>query len=116
MSTSTHGRAGMVPELTLGWRLRMARETTGMGLREFAAEIGVAPDTLTSAEKDRRKVRSITINAYALATGVDRQWLETGIAPDDTDPDGGQAGATPTIRYVPSAQAISGTPLGLVAA
>ena len=78
-----------VPDLTLGWRLRMARETTGMGLREFAERIGVAPDTLTSAEKDRRKVRTITINAYALATGVDRSWLETGITSSDSNhPDG----------------------------
>lgn len=61
-----------------------------MGLREFAEQIGVAPDTCTSAEKDRRRVRPITINAYALATGVDRHWLETGeIRPDD-GPDGGE--------------------------
>lgn len=78
---------GHIPELTLGWRLRMARETTGMGLREFADHIGVAPDTLTSAEKDRRKVRPITINAYAMATGVDRDWLETGAGlPDGPGP------------------------------
>lgn len=76
MTTDPGG--GLIPELTLGWRLRMARETTSMGLREFADHIGVSPDTLTSAEKDRRKVRSITINAYALATGVSRKWLETG--------------------------------------
>lgn len=76
MTTEPGGR--LIPELTLGWRLRMARESTGMGLREFAEHIGVSPDTLTSAEKDRRKVRGITINAYALASGVDRSWLETG--------------------------------------
>lgn len=67
----------------------MARETTGMGLREFAEHIGVSPDTLTSAERDRRKVRSITINAYALASGVDRYWLETGETPAGPEPDGG---------------------------
>lgn len=86
---TVHADTGLIPELTLGWRLRMARELTGMGLREFAAHIGVAPDTLTSAEKDRRKVRPITINAYALATGVDREWLETGKTPDQPEPDGG---------------------------
>lgn len=77
MSQVPH-QGGRIPPLTLGWRLRMARESTGKGLREFADELGVSPDTLTSAEKDRRKVRQITINAYALATGVDRHWLETG--------------------------------------
>ena len=62
-----------------------------MGVREFADQIGVSPDTLTSAEKDRRKVRAITINAYALATGVDRKWLETGEAPaGPRGPDGGE--------------------------
>lgn len=89
--TSTQKHQGVIPEVTLGWRLRMARETTGMGLREFAEHIGVAPDTLTSAEKDRRKVRAITINAYALATGVDREWLETGKVP--VDGGGGPDGA-----------------------
>ena len=70
----------------------MARETTGMGLREFAEHIGVSADTCTSAEHDRRKVRPITINAYAMATGVDRDWLRTGVASDDapTPPDGGE--------------------------
>ena len=66
----------------------MARELTGMGLREFATEIGVSPDTLTSAEKDRRKVRTITFNAYALATGVPVEWLQTGAEPTDRN-DGG---------------------------
>jgi DNA-binding XRE family transcriptional regulator len=66
----------------------MARETTGMGLRDFAEHIGVSPDTLTSAEKDRRKVRPITIRAYALATGVNRAWLETGEGTPPTTPQG----------------------------
>lgn len=89
---STSPETGFVPALTLGWRLRMAREATGMGLREFAAHIGVAPDTLTSAEKDRRKVRPITINAYALASGVDRHWLEHGTSAPGGGP-GGSGGA-----------------------
>ena len=113
MSASTHGKAGTIPELTLGWRLRMARETTGMGLREFAAAIGVAPDTLTSAEKDRRKVGPITINAYALATGVDREWLETGVSAPDSDPNGG---GSVTLGYVTDARRFSRTPTRLVAA
>lgn len=75
-----------IPPLTLGWRLRMAREATGMGLREFAAHIGVSPDTLTAAEHDTRKVRKITLNAYVLATGVDREWLETGEGSPDGPP------------------------------
>lgn len=81
---------GKIPPLTLGWRLRMAREDAGLGLREFAERIGVSTDTLTSAEKDRRKVRPITINAYAMATGVSKKWLQTGEAETvGPNPDGG---------------------------
>ena len=87
---TTSPDSGRIPELTLGWRLRMARETTGMGLREFAAHIGVTPDTLTSAERDRRKVRPITINAYALATGVNREWLEAGTSTTPTPSNDGE--------------------------
>ena len=89
---TTSPEPGFVPELTLGWRLRMARESTGLGLREFAEQIGVSADTCTSAERDRRKVRPITLNAYALATGVSREWLETGRTPVQPKPDGGPGG------------------------
>lgn len=81
---SIQADGGVIPALTLGWRLRMARELTGMGVREFAEAIGVTADTITSAEHDRRKVRPITINAYALASGVDREWLLTGEAETST--------------------------------
>lgn len=104
---STSPDVGFIPDLTLGWRLRMAREATGMGLREFAAHIGVAPDTCTSAEKDKRKVRPITINAYALASGVDRQWLETGVARAD-GPDGGPAGQESSHKVVTAVRRVAG--------
>lgn len=89
---TTTPNQGLIPEVTLGWRLRMAREMTGMGLVEFAEHIGVSADTCTSAEHDRRKVRSITINAYAMASGVDREWLRTGVRSDSgpTPPDDGE--------------------------
>lgn len=87
MSTSPLHR---IPEFTLGDRLRKARELTGLGVREFAAEIGVSHGTITNAESDRRTVRPITIKAYAMRTGVPVEWLETGIAPTQPTPDGGK--------------------------
>lgn len=105
---TTSPNTGLIPELTLGWRLRMARETTGMGLREFAAHIGVTPDTLTSAEKDRRKVRPITINAYALATGVSREWLETG-EPTTTPPPPGDEARDAALRKLTASKRARGT-------
>ena len=83
---STQTTAGTVPEWTLGDRLRKARAITGMTTREFAERIGVSHGTITNAEGDKRAVRPITIKAWALATGVDAHWLETGnpqISPDD---------------------------------
>ena len=55
-----------IPEFTLGDRLRKARELTGLSVRRFAEEIGVSHGTITNAEGDRRAVRPITINAYAM--------------------------------------------------
>lgn len=79
MSTSLH--EGFVPAFTVGDRLRKARELTGMGAPAFAKEIGVSHKTINNAESDRHTVRKIVMNAYALATGVSVEWLETGIAP-----------------------------------
>lgn len=80
---------GQVPVFTQGDRLRKARETTGKGVREFALLIGVSHQTITNAEHEHRNVRPITMNAWAMATGVSIQWLKTGIAPD---PNGGAEG------------------------
>ena len=96
---TTSPEPGLIPQLTLGWRLRMARATTGLSTRDFAERIGVSHGTITNAENDKRSVRPITLNAYALATGVDRTWLETGVVTGDT-PDGTEM--HDTHRYRPS--------------
>jgi len=83
---------GIVPEFTQGDRFRKARELTGLGQREFAAELGVSQQTVTNAEKGHTKVRRITLNAWSLATGVAREWLETGIAPAPQGDGGNQSG------------------------
>ena len=85
---STQTTAGTVPEWTLGDRLRKARAITGMTTREFAERIGVSHGTITNAEGDKRAVRPITIKAWALATGVDAHWLETGVVAGDGGPEG----------------------------
>ena len=62
----------------MGDRLQKAREVTGLNTREFADAIGVSQKTVTDAENDRRQPRRIMLNAWSLATGVPREWLETG--------------------------------------
>lgn len=75
---STHERYELVPEWSLGDRLRKARTLTGMTVAEFAKHIGVSDGTINSAEGDKRAVRRITLMAWASATNVSLKWLETG--------------------------------------
>lgn len=81
-------RAAVVPVWTVGDRLRKARSLTGLTSRAFAERIGVSHGTVTNAENDKVTVRTITLNAWALATGVSVQWLQTGVGSADTWPSG----------------------------
>lgn len=90
LDTMTHDVAGVIPQFTRGDRLRKARNLTGLSTRDFAEKIGVSQKTVTDAENDHRAViRKILLNAWALATGVPADWLETGNAPARPEPDGG---------------------------
>lgn len=75
MTTQTNE---VVPEWTVGDRLRKARQVTGLTTREFAERIGVSQKTITSAENDVHAVRKITFLAWSMATGVPVEWLQTG--------------------------------------
>jgi transcriptional regulator with XRE-family HTH domain len=81
---TTQPEGGLVPVWTMGDRLRKARAMAGLNTRDFAVKIGISHGSITNAENDRVTVRPITLNAWALATGVSREWLETG----DGSPDG----------------------------
>lgn len=78
-----------IPQITQGDRMRKARELTGMSQHEFADELGVSAKTVWSAEAGEHGVRQITLNAWALATGVPIEWMKTGIVPTWDDGDDG---------------------------
>lgn len=83
---STQTTAGVVLEFTLQDRLRKAREHAGLDQQQLADRMGVSRGTVGNSEGGHVKVRPITIRAWAMATGVDPHWLETGevpISPDD---------------------------------
>lgn len=80
---------GVIPQFTVGDRLRKARELTGMDRNEFADRIGVSRNTIGNYESERVAPRRIVLNAWALATGVPLAWLQTGETPRPVDPDGG---------------------------
>ena len=92
MSTAAHTN---IPELTLGWRLQMA--LGDMGVKEMADELGVNRATIGRWMHDKGAApKRAYLLQWALITGVDATWLETGETPSDGGPNGGLA---VTSRY-----------------
>ena len=85
MSTATAGPR--VPDLTLGWRLKMA---LGEHKAEWIADqLGVGRQTVSRWMSDRGAApRRAYLMQWALLTGVDVDWLTTGRA-QTRPPDGG---------------------------
>lgn len=77
-----------IPALTLGWRLKMA--LGDMKRDEMAGHLGVDPATISRwmGDKGSRPKRAY-LAQWALVTAVPLEWLESGAAPTQTDPDGG---------------------------
>lgn len=74
---------GVIPEWTLGDRLRKAREMTGLDQARFAALIGVSRRGVSAAESgESKQPRKLLLKAWSHYTGVSLQWLETGEAPN----------------------------------
>lgn len=91
---SVQSAAGIIPTFTIYDRLRKAREVSGLDQAALADAIGVTRASVSAYETGRvAKPRKIVLNAWALATGVPVQWLETGVAPVPGD-DGAPAGGT----------------------
>ena len=87
--TTAYG-AGDIPEIMLRHRLRIAREHIGLEQGELAERMGVSRNTISAAEKGKNEPRRVVITAWAMACGVNADWLRTGESPHpDDDPDGG---------------------------
>lgn len=70
--------AGVIPQWTVGDRLRKARELTGLERGDFAGEIGISRNTVTNYEHDKVEHRVVVLRSWALRCGVSQHWLETG--------------------------------------
>ena len=85
MTAQQHER---VPELTLGWRLKMA--LGDMKRDDMAEALGVNPATVSRwmADRGAQPKRAYLIQ-WALITGTSQEWLLHGVIPDagpDDDP------------------------------
>lgn len=77
-----------VPEVTLGWRMKMALGHADMTVQEMADETGMSRQQLSrylngKGESPRRAI----LVTWALRTGVPLEWLAEGIVSDG--PNGG---------------------------
>jgi len=91
MTIATHD-ARRYPAFTIGDRLRKARTLLGpdMDVARFADLIGVGKNTITNYELERtapERMKPLVLAAWALATGVDLEWLKTGSVPSNKRPD-----------------------------
>jgi len=82
-------------------RLTKAIRYSGKSTQQMADELGVHRNTITNYTSGRKSPDRRTILAWAVATGVPVEWLETGKgAGDPGDPDGG--GAVPADGAAPA--------------
>lgn len=86
--------AGVVPDWQLQHRLKRAREHAQMEQGDLAEAIGTSRTTIGNAERGTHTPRRSLVMAWAMATGVNLQWLETGTAPSP-DGDGASGEYTP---------------------
>lgn len=108
---------GIVPRLTLGQRLRVAREHLGVEQQELAEIMGTSRQTVSAVERGINHPRQLLVRAWSMATGVSLHWIETG--QDETpSPDGDGAGLPVSRLRESNPRPIhyESTPFSLVAA
>jgi transcriptional regulator with XRE-family HTH domain len=76
-----------IPRWTRGDRLRKARLVAGVSPEEMADLLEVTDRTIRNYEQDRTPIKRPAVAAWALRTGIDREWLWNGIEPDDDGSD-----------------------------
>lgn len=77
-------RSGLIPEIPRPLRLEIARRHIGASQARMGDLLGVSTNTIQRAERGE-VVRKSTILAWAMVTGVDLHWLETGTSPSPED-------------------------------
>ena len=95
-SDSMGGRR-LVPQFTIGDRLKKAREVSGYTQAQFGNVIGLTRGVIANLETETTPVKKPIVVAWAFATGVDIDWLLTGEDKNPTEPDGPDGGLLPDL-------------------
>ncbi len=87
----TQQERGVVPPLTLGWRLQMALGHAGLTVQDMADELEMARSSLSRWLNGHGAApRKVFVKQWALKCGVSYDWLQNGESPrPDEDPNGG---------------------------
>lgn len=78
-----------VPPITLATRLRLSREWRDLDQQYVADELGISRQTVSNYETGKTGPGKLQLNAWAVVTDVEVEWLKTGIEQTDTGPDDG---------------------------
>ncbi|MBX3093709.1 MAG: helix-turn-helix transcriptional regulator [Cryobacterium sp.] len=88
MSLNIETSGPHIPKWNRRDRMRKAREDLGLSQSRFAAVTGMSQRMISAFESGEREPRLKDLNLWQLATGVPREWLETGeYTPRDSNPE-----------------------------
>ena len=73
-------------EFGLGDRLSKALAVANINGLDMAEHLGVSRQTIGNYTSGRTRPNRATLRTWALKTGVPLSWIETGVIPDDDDP------------------------------
>jgi transcriptional regulator with XRE-family HTH domain len=103
---------GVVPDWTRGDRLRKSLDVAGLTAVDMAEVQDVTPSTISRWLRDKSPMRRSHLMLWAIATGVDQAWLETGTAAPanrsggdvyairDSNPEPADMSSRPALRVI----------------
>lgn len=86
--TLTQHETGRIPASRLRYRLLQAREEAELDQGQLSEIIGVSRTSISAAETGKTKPRRSTLILWAMATGVNLDWLLTGQTQKSPSPEG----------------------------
>ena len=74
---TTQPAESRIPDITIGHRLRIAREWRELEQIDIANELGISRQTVSNYERGFTHPGKLAINAWAVVCDVEVEWLKT---------------------------------------